>query len=85
MLRALRQAHLYGRLIERDGSLYVPGDGKSAVCRLEFAARMVTRGWLAADGKDYRLTEAGKRFIARQAGGAGDGDGRYAGLPPQGA
>jgi hypothetical protein len=56
MLRALRQAHQ---------SPVCAGSRKSAVCRLDFAARMVSGGWLAADGKDYRLTEAGKLVIAR--------------------
>jgi len=62
MLRALRQAHLYGRLIARGDRLYVPGSDKSAICTSEFAARMVKAGWLAADGKNYRLTESGKIF-----------------------
>jgi hypothetical protein len=64
MIRALRQGHLYGRLIERDGKLYAPGCASSAICTKDFAARMVSGGWLAADGKDYRLTEAGKLFVA---------------------
>ena len=61
----MRQAHLYGRLIERESKLYTPGGSlNSPVCTKDFAARMVKRGWLAADSKDYRLTETGKLFIA---------------------
>jgi hypothetical protein len=65
MPRSMRQAHLYGRLIEREGMLYAPGGcWTSPVCRKDFAARMVNRGWLAAHGKNYRLTETGKLFVA---------------------
>jgi hypothetical protein len=64
MLRTLRQAHLYGRLIERENRLYAPGGCLNApVCSKDFASRMVKRGWLESDSKNYRLTEAGKVFI----------------------
>jgi len=46
MLRALRQAQLYGYLIVRDDSLYHPG-GSHPLCRLHAAQQMVPAGFFA--------------------------------------
>jgi hypothetical protein len=65
MLRALRQAQLYGYLIVRDESLYHPG-GSHPLCRLNTAQQMVRSGWLfRRDGK-YELTPEGHRVCAAE-------------------
>jgi hypothetical protein len=60
MLRALRQAQLYGRLIARDDGLFHPG-GNRPVCSLHDAQEMVWSGWLAIREGKYEITPEGHR------------------------
>jgi hypothetical protein len=70
LLRALRQAQLYGYLIARDDGLFHPG-GNRALCRLHHARWMVRSGWLVTQDGRYKITPEGHRLIeARQHGDA---------------
>jgi hypothetical protein len=60
MKRALRQAQLYGYLIQRGRNLYHPG-GNHPVCSLALALRMVEDGWLVIEDDLYKLTREGLR------------------------
>jgi hypothetical protein len=60
ILRALRQAGLYGYLNARDDGLFHPG-GNHSLCRLHNARRMVTSGWLGIRNGRYELTAEGRR------------------------
>ncbi|RZN01680.1 hypothetical protein CWO91_33000 [Bradyrhizobium genosp. SA-3] len=59
MRNALRQARLYGYLVELNNMLYIPG-GSHPVCSKSFALRMVDGGWLMKDGDRYQLTTKGR-------------------------
>jgi hypothetical protein len=59
LLRALRQAQLYGHLIARDSSLYHPG-GNHSLCSLQEAQRMVRSGWLVVQNGRYEMTPEGR-------------------------
>lgn len=59
MLRALRQAQLYGHLVARDHKLYHPG-GSQSLCRLHYAERMVRSGWLTVRDGRYEITAEGR-------------------------
>jgi hypothetical protein len=54
-IRALRQARLYGYLINRTGRLYYPG-GSHSVCSEQTAHEMVIAGWLVRRGGRYEIT-----------------------------
>lgn len=60
MIRALRQAQLYGYLVARTGKLYHPG-GSRPVCSAQTALKMVRAGWLAPRGNRYEITREGLR------------------------
>jgi hypothetical protein len=60
MIRALRQAQLYGYLVARTGKLYHPG-GSRPVCSALTALKMVRAGWLAPRGDRYEITREGLR------------------------
>jgi hypothetical protein len=62
-IRALRQARLYGYLIDRTDRLYYPG-GSHPVCSVQTAQEMVSAGWLVRrpDGR-YEITPAGLRVL----------------------
>jgi hypothetical protein len=60
LLRALRQAQLYGYLIARDDGLFYPR-GNRALCRLHHARGMVRAGWLVTHGGRYKLISDGRR------------------------
>jgi len=55
MQNPLRQAQLYGYLIERDGALFHPG-GTHALCGPGMTRRMIKAGWLTKTGDRYELT-----------------------------
>src|SRR5512135_1566018 len=55
LLRALRQAQLYGYLVIRHDRLYLPG-GNRALCSLHDANEMVRSGWLAIRDGKYEIT-----------------------------
>jgi hypothetical protein len=55
MQRALRQAHLYGYLVEREGKLCHPS-AHSAVCSQAEDAAMVREGWLKYVKPHYYIT-----------------------------
>ena len=61
LLRALRQAQLYGHLIVRADSLYHPG-GNHPLCRLHHARQMVRSGLLAFRNGRYEITLEGLRL-----------------------
>lgn len=78
LLRALRQAQLYGHLIARGDSLYHPG-GNHSLCRLHQARRMVRSGWLAIRDGRYELTPEGYQLSeARRSDEARFGDSQLA-------
>jgi hypothetical protein len=60
MIRALRQAHLYGYLTVRNDRLYHPG-GNHPACSLHLAHEMVQLGWLARRDGRYEITNDGLR------------------------
>ena len=59
MRHALRQARLYGYLVELNNMVYIPG-GSHPVCTNSFALRLVEGGWLTKDGHRYQLTVQGR-------------------------
>lgn len=61
--RVLRQACLYGYLIERNGSLYYPG-GTQRVCSKALGSAVVQLGWLNQNFGRYEITPEGKRAEA---------------------
>jgi hypothetical protein len=62
MQRVLRQAYLYGYLVEHEGKLYHPG-ARSAICSQTKAAAMVREGWLKYIKPQYYITAAGRIAI----------------------
>jgi hypothetical protein len=56
-IEALRQAQLYGYLIDRTGRLYYPG-GSQPVCSVQTAQEMLVR----RDGR-YEVSPAGLRVL----------------------
>jgi hypothetical protein len=65
-IRALRQAQLYGYLIDRTGRLYYPG-GSHPVCTVQIAHEMVRDGWLIRRDTRYEITREGLRVLALEA------------------
>ena len=65
-IRALRQAQLYGYLIDRTGRLYYPG-GSHPVCSVQIAHEMVRDGWLIPRDTRYEITREGLRVLALEA------------------
>jgi hypothetical protein len=61
--RALRQARLYGGLINRTGRLYHPG-GNRPVCSVQTAEKMVSAGLLVQGDGRYEITREGLRMLA---------------------
>jgi hypothetical protein len=61
-IRALRQAQLYGYLINRTGRLYYPG-GSHPVCSEQTAHEMVRAGWLVRRGGRYEITPVGLQVL----------------------
>jgi hypothetical protein len=61
--RALRQAQLYGGLINRTGRLYYPG-GNRPVCSVQMAEEMVSAGLLVQRDGKYEITRDGSRMLA---------------------
>jgi hypothetical protein len=61
-MRALRQARLYGHLINRTGRLYYPG-GSHPVCSVQTAHEMVRAGWLVHRDGRYEITPVGLRVL----------------------
>ena len=59
-IRALRQAQLYGYLIDRTGRLYYPG-GSHPVCSVQIAHEMIRRD------TRYEITREGLRVLALEA------------------
>lgn len=57
--KALRQARLYGYLVERNNQIYHPG-ALHPVCTKLFAFHMVQGGWLTKNGDRYELTTQGR-------------------------
>ena len=68
--RVLRQAQLYGYLIDRTGRLYYPG-GSHPVCSVQTAKEMVRAGWLVQRGDRYEITSAGLRVLDLESPAAG--------------
>jgi hypothetical protein len=60
MLKALRQAQLYGHLVVRNDRLYHPG-GSHPLCSLQTAREMVRSGWMARRDGEYEITPDGRR------------------------
>jgi hypothetical protein len=58
LLRALRQAQLYGYLIARDDGLFYPG-GNRSLCGLHHARMLVRSGWLVSRDGRYEITPEG--------------------------
>jgi hypothetical protein len=63
--RALRQAQLYGYLINRTGRLYYPG-GNRPVCSVQTAEEMVRAGLLVQRDGRYEITRDGLRMLEQQ-------------------
>jgi hypothetical protein len=61
-IRALRQAQLYGYLIDRTGRLYHPGGGHP-VYSVQTAKEMVRAGWLVQRDGRYDITPDGLRVL----------------------
>ena len=61
-IRALRQARLYGYLIDRTDRLYYPG-GSHPLCSVQTAQEMVRAGWLVRRDGRYEITPAGLRAL----------------------
>src|ERR1700739_4895215 len=61
-IRALRQARLYGYLINRTGRLYHPC-GRHPVCREQTAHEMVRAGLLVRRGGRYEVTPVGLQVL----------------------
>lgn len=64
MRRALRQAQLYGYLVEREGKLFHPG-GNHPVCGMQIAQALARHGWLAHQADRYQITPDGARAVAQ--------------------
>ena len=62
MLRALRQAQLYGYLIARNDRLYHPG-GSHPVCSVLTAKEMVGSGWLTLQDGRFEISPEGWRVL----------------------
>jgi hypothetical protein len=60
--RALRQAHLYGYLVERERRFYYPG-GKNEVCSRTDFAMLLDAGLLEKHGSRYEITTEGRRAV----------------------
>lgn len=60
--RALRQAHLYGYLVEREGRFYYPGS-TSIVCGRTVLAPLLHSGLLEIRGKRCEITAEGRRVV----------------------
>lgn len=60
MLKPLRQARVYGFLIERGDGVYHLGGSRPA-CSTALAMKMVEGGWLVKLGFRYEPTEQGLR------------------------
>jgi hypothetical protein len=58
--RALRQAHLYGYLVERDGRFYRPGSAK-VVCSQLVLAPLLKLGFLESRGTRCEITAEARR------------------------
>ncbi|MCP3459727.1 hypothetical protein [Bradyrhizobium sp. CCGUVB23] len=58
--RTLRQARLYGYLIERNDQIYHPG-AFHPICKKLFALRLVEGGWLMKNDDRYELTTKGRK------------------------
>lgn len=65
MLRALRQAQLYGHLVARSDRLYHPG-GNHPICGLPTAQEMVRSGWLIVRDGRYEITPEGMTAAAAE-------------------
>lgn len=65
MLRALRQAQLYGYLLARNDRLYHPG-GSHPICSMPTAQEMVRSGWLTFRDGRFEATPEGR--LALEAG-----------------
>lgn len=63
MQKPLRQARLYGYLIEREGALFHPG-GSHPLCSAGMTRRMIEAGWLVKAGDRYELTPQAQQRIA---------------------
>jgi hypothetical protein len=70
MQNPLRQARLYGYLIEREGALFHPG-GNHPLCGASMARRMIAAGLLVKAGDRYELTSQAQERIAAGAMGSG--------------
>ncbi len=64
MLRALRQAQLYGHLVARNDRLYHPG-GSHQLCSVQSAHEMVRSGWLILRDGRYEITPEGHQALER--------------------
>jgi hypothetical protein len=64
-IRALRQARLYGYLINRTGRLYYPG-GSHPVCSVRTAQEMVRAGWLVDRDGRYEIAPEGLRVLEQE-------------------
>ena len=58
--RALRQAHLYGYLVEREGRFCPPGSPR-IVCSRTILTTLMQLGLLAARGARAEITSEGRR------------------------
>ncbi|WP_456675059.1 hypothetical protein [Bradyrhizobium sp. RDM12] len=70
MQNPLRQARLYGYLIEHERALFHPG-GNHPLCGAGMARRLIEAGWLVKAGDRYELTPKALRQITPQATGSG--------------
>ncbi|MGY8667399.1 hypothetical protein Q3C01_34275 [Bradyrhizobium sp. UFLA05-109] len=59
MQKILRQARLYGYLVERNNQIYHPGTFHPVGTK-SFVLRMVEGGWLTKNGDRYELTTQGR-------------------------
>jgi hypothetical protein len=62
MIEPLRQARVYGFLVERADGVYRLGGSRPA-CSTALAQKMVEGGWLVKHGFRYEPTELGLRAI----------------------
>jgi ribosomal protein S19E (S16A) len=58
--RALRQAHLYGYLVEREGRFYYPGS-MNIVCSRTVLATLLHLGLVESRGRRCEITPEGRR------------------------
>ena len=61
-IRVLRQAQLYGYLINRTGRLYYTG-GSHPVCSVQTALEMLRAGWLVRRDDRFEATPDGLRVL----------------------